>query len=158
MSRTKGARDRVKRRPRSDRKHRYVKRNGKMVRYVPKRKRGDPIKLIWWQVCPMSPEGYARFSRDTRAYMRRTVFKYVMRVDAPPERLSTKEEIANFALETVGFAGTFLLKGFSHGKNKWGIKQVTLCHVKIVESQEGLRAVVSNTSRVRRYWFWRETG
>jgi len=154
MSRTKGAKDLKKRRVRSDRKKKYVKRKGKLVPYVPKRKRGDPIKIWWWRRKPMSLDGYKKWSRQIRASVYKKVTEFGVRMDVPPEMISSPEAIEKLALEYL-YEGVWLLMGFSHGRNKFHVKPVKLCKVVIRESGDGMTAKVSETWRLSRYWFWR---
>jgi hypothetical protein len=156
MARTKGARDLKRRKSRRDKKKKYVRHKGKFVPYVSKRGKSDPIKIWWWQVLPMSLDGYKNWNSTFRARLKKIVYKPLIRVDVPADRLSTRESIGDLAIETIGFDGNFLLKGFSHGRNKWHVKNVTLCKIKIVETPEGLKAFVTDTWRLSRYWFWRK--
>lgn len=93
MSRTLGATDRKKRKKRKFYAGKRIKRmfrKGKLVPYKSKRKRGDPIKLYFWSVEKMSKDGYSHWSRHLRPKVRKIVFKPLIRVDVPPERLCTR--------------------------------------------------------------------
>lgn len=154
MGRRIGSKDKKKRKPRSDRKHRYRKKHGKFVPYVPKRQKGDLIKIWYWRVDPMSQDGYFRFSRRIRSYMRKIVFRPLFRIDVDPSEISDSKGIADLSLEAVGYEGEFLFKGFSHGKNRFRVKPVTLARVRIFNTPEGLKCKVKPTFRLTRYWFW----
>lgn len=156
MSRTKGAKDLKKRKPRSDRKHKYVKRKGKLVPYISKRKRGDRIKIWFWEIREMSKEGYLRWNKKIRAKISRRVYKPYLRVDVYPDDISNGNSIAETALQSIGHEGDFLMMGFSHGKNKYRVKPVKLCRVTILSTRSSeLKVVVKDTFRLSRYWFWR---
>jgi hypothetical protein len=154
--RTRGARDLKKRKRRSDRKHKYVRRHGHMVPYRTKRHRGDPIKIYFWKVEPMSKEGYRNWSRDMRPRIKRVVYKPVIRVDVAPERISSKEAIEELSLDVIGYTGNFVMRGFSHGKNKYRVKQCRLCKVDIFNAPDGLKARCYDNFRLSRYWFWQK--
>lgn len=102
----------------------------------------------------MSKEGYHNWAAKYRAKLHKTVYRPLLRVDVPAERLRNKEEIAALAIETIGYPGSFLLKGFSRGKNRFHCKNITLCRIKITEGTEGLRASVESTGKIARYWYW----
>ena len=152
--RIRGAKDLKKRKSRRDKKKKYVKRGTKLIPYVPKRDRNDPIKLWVWERQKMSVSGISHFPKQVRPYMNRVITKFGVRVDVPPERLSNKKEVENLALEIIGYEGIFLIMGFSKGKNKFGIKPVKLCKIVITESSEGLNARMVENFRLFRYWFW----
>lgn len=152
--RTKGARDLRPRKQRSDRKHKYRKKHGKLVRYISKRDRNSPIKAWFWQVKPMSREGFEMWNRRIRARVYKTVFIPYIRLDVPAERLANKDVIEELAIEIIGHEGSFLLKLFSHAKNKFHCTARTVAKIKIVDSPEGLRAHVYESWRLSRYYFW----
>jgi hypothetical protein len=152
--RTKGAIDRKKRKSRRDKKKRYTKHNGKFIPYKSKRNKNDPIKLWFWQRVSMNPESVKHFSRKTRPYMKKIITKFNVRVDVDPQSISNKEKIEQLALDVIGYEGTFLIMGFSKGKNSWGVKPVKLCRVVIKESSEGLKARMTDNYRLFRYFFW----
>lgn len=156
MARTFGAKDKKLRKRRRDRKHKYVKRKGQ---WFPKKirqpSRKTHLKLYFWKIEKMSLDGHKRWAGNLRQYAKKTVYKPVVRVDAPVERLSSVERIGQLALETIGYEGTFIMRGFSHGKTKTHYKQVRLAIIVIKKSAgDEMRAFVSETGRLSRYWFW----
>lgn len=158
---TKGAKDKVKKRKRrSDYKKKHKKYRGKKI-HIPfsKRPKSDikNLKIYFWEQCKMSKSSYKNFSKKTRPYMRKIVYKPYLRVDIPVEDISSKDAISQMALEVIGETGTFIMRGFSKGKNRKGVKQVRLAVIKITEHSEGLRAMVFPTFRLHRYkWFYRD--
>lgn len=155
MARTKGAKDLKKRKSRRDPKKKYMIRKGKFVPYKPKRSRSDPIKIWFWERVPMSKEGYYKWNKKIRPRVKRIVTKFHVRVNVPPNQLSTEEEISQLVLDVIGHSGEFYMMGFSHGKNRFHVKPIKLCKIVIRESREGLTVKISETYRLSRYWFWR---
>lgn len=153
MSRTKGAKDLKKRKHRVDRSKKYVRRKGKLVPYIPKRSKGDPIKIWFWRRKPMSLDGFHKWHKGIRATIYKKVTEFGVRMDVPPSMISSPEAIENLALEYL-YEGEWLMMGFSHGKNKFHVKPVKLCKVVVRPSVEGSTAKVSETWRLSRYWFW----
>ena len=163
MSRTYGARDLRKRKKRSDagksrktyagksvkKKRRYKG----FVRYVSERRRDAPIKLWAWEERPMNKDSYRNFSAKTRPFMRKIVYKPTLRIDVDPYSISTKELVEKLCLDHL-WDGTWLLFGFSHGKNKYRVKPVKLCKVRITDHPDGLRARMTRNFRLYRYFFW----
>lgn len=156
MGRLYGSKDLKKRKVRSDRKHKYVKRKGKFVPYRSKRDRSDPIKIWFWKCEPMSIEGYYKWARKFRAKVVKKVYKFGIRVDVFATRLSDPKSIKALVIDVLGYEGEWLLMGFSHGKNKFHVKPVKLCRIKILKTPTGLKAFVSETWRLSRYWFWKK--
>jgi len=127
---------------------------GVLKPYKPRRQRGDPIKLYFWEKRPMSKAGYRNWSRKLRPYAKRMVYHPLIRIDVDPSRISTVEEVKNLTLEVIGYEGTFIMRGFSNAKTKTHVKQVRLAVIKIVNFSGGLKAFVSEYSRLSRYWFF----
>lgn len=160
MSRTRGAKDLKKRKQRKLYAGKLIKRRrkkeGKFVPYKSKRKRDDPIKLYILGESPMSKDGYRKFPKRIRSYMRKTVYGKGgdrIRIDVDPYQISNKELIEQLCLNHL-WEGVWLIFGFGHGKNKRGVKPVLLCKVKITEHPDGLRAKLIENRRIWRYWFW----
>ncbi len=154
--RTFGAKDKKKRKQRKIYRGKLIKRrkkSGKFVPYVSKRSRDSPIKLFIWEEKPMSKLAYKNFSRKTRHFMRKIVFCPVMRIDVDPYQISTKELVEQLCLDHL-WEGLWLVKGFSKGKNRYGVKNVTLCKVKISSHPEGLKATMVENRRLHRYWYY----
>lgn len=155
ISRKRGSKDRKKRKRRSDRK-RWI--TPPYYKPFPKVEKGHKtaLKLWIWEVRPMTREGRLRWDRKLRVRLHPMTYHPLFRVDSPVERINSIEAIKEFALEVIGYDGVFLIKGFSHGKNKRHIKNVTLARVKIKQMADGLMAFVDKTQRLSRYWFWRK--
>lgn len=114
------------------------------------------IKLWMWRQEPMSLDGWRHWNRGIRTKIRRVIYKFDIRIDAPVERLSTKENIEQFVLETIGYEGIFLFMGGSGSlRSKKGFKWVKLFECKITNHPEGLRCRMTRNFRLFRYWFWR---
>lgn len=128
---------------------------GKLIPYVPKRNRGDPIKIWFWIVLPMSREGYHNWNRKIRGNIKPTIYKPFRRVDVPPSVLSTAESIEEMAIDVIGHEGTFLIKTFCKGKNKFGVTNREIARVRIIDTEYGLKAKMYAGKRIFRYWFWR---
>jgi len=157
LARTLGARDIGKRKVRKDKKHKYKRnRAGNLVPYIPKRKKGDPVRVWFFQMKPMSIEGYKNFARKIQPHVRRIVFRPVGHpLSVDPSALSTPEAIEQTAIDIIGFEGSFQLRMPSHSKNSFHVSYRKKAIVKIVNSEEGLKAFSSEYSNMSRYWFWR---
>jgi len=156
MSRTLGAKDKKPRKKRKTYAGKPIKKRRKykdFVRYVSVRKRDAPIKLWFWEERQMNKDSYRNFSKKTRPFMRKIVYKPTLRLDISPEDISTKELIEQVCLDHL-WTGTWLIMGFSRGKNRFHCKPVKLCKVRITESPSGLKAKMVNNFRLWRYWFW----
>jgi len=158
MSRTKGARDKKKRKQRKFYAGKPIKkkrkRHGRLVPYISKRDRRGKVKIWWWEVRKMSLSGFRNWSRSTRMYAKRIVYKPLIRADVFPYELSNKESIGQLAIDHLGYEGTFLLKMFCHAKNRYGCTNRKVAVVKIRDTPEGLKAFVSDTWKISIYWFW----
>lgn len=158
MARTFGARDLKKRKSRKDRKHKYRKKEGRMVLYVPKRQKGDPVRVWFWQRVPMSYDGYMRFPRHLRAHVKKEVCVFVGKPKSVnPVQISTKEAVGEYAIETIGYPGDFLLMMPTHRKNQHRVSYCKKARVLITEAEFGLVARVTENSNLSRYWFWRHS-
>ena len=163
MVRTIGASDLKPRKKRSDkgkRRKKYARKPtkkkrkvGNFVKYVSKRNKDDPIKIWFWEQLPMNKDSYKNFSKETRPYMKKIVYKPTLRIDVDPYQISNKELVEQLCLEHL-WEGVWLMMGFSYGRNKRGIKPVKLCKVKITNHPEGLKAKMMDNYRLFRYWFW----
>ena len=154
MARTKGAKDKKKRKHRRIKKKKYMIRKGKFVPYVSKRQRGDPIKIWFWKREKMSIEGYRRWSKNLRAKAYKKITKFGVRIDVPPEMLSNDENIKQLANEFL-YEGEWLLMGFSHGRTKTHVKPVMLCRIFVRDSKDGYNIRITDKRRLSRYWFWK---
>lgn len=154
--RKKGSKDLKKRRTRKDKKYKYRKKSGKFQPYFSKREKGDPVKIWFWEVKPMSKEGIRRFPRHLQPTLHKKIYEKSIRVDVIPKRLSTKREIEILALEVLGYEGMFYLMMFCKRKNQFGVSPVKVCSLKISNSLNGLKAKFLENFRLYRYWFWME--
>lgn len=167
MPRTIGSKDRInKRKTRKDKgkkRKKYDgkpvkkkrKRHGRFVPYVPISEKRGVIKLWFWEKLQMSPEGYRRFSKETRQYMKPIIFKWRHRIDVPTSMISNKQDMENFCIYQAGlWDGTWYIMGFSHGKNKRGVKPVKLCEMYISNHPSGLKARMTRNFRLFRYSWW----
>lgn len=156
MVKTKGAKDLKKRRPRSDRKHKYRKRNGKMVPYIPKRNKSDAIKIWFFEKKPMSFDGYKRWSKKLRPKIKKIVFYPVGKpILVQPSDLSSVEKIEELAIEFIQYPGSFQLRMPTHAKNTHHVSFKKKADINITESEEGLRAKLLNYYNLSRYWFFK---
>ena len=131
------------------------KKHGRFVPYESLRKKGDPIKLRIYQELPMSKEGYMKWNKKLRKKIRKIVYKSIMRVDVLPINISTKEKVESFC-ENILWDGVFIIKGYSHGTNKFRVKEVPLAKVKIRDTPNGLVANMIFNYRLYRYkWFYK---
>ena len=153
--RVKGARDKKKRKTRSDKKRKYRKKYGKLVLYVPKRKRGDSISVWFWERKPMSFDGYKRWNKKLRLKIKKVITKFVDKpILVDPYDLSSVEKIEELAVEVIQYPGMFLLMMPTHSKNTHHVSYKKKAVIKIVETEEGLRAKLLDYFNLSRYWFF----
>ena len=171
MVKTKGSKDKIRnRKTRTDKgkkREKYAgkktnprrKVNGKFVPYISKRKRGDLIKVWFWDVKKMRPESLMNFSKSSRRKMHRYVYgRNRVRIDVLPENLSTKERISELCLEYL-WEGEWLLKLWSHARNKYKCTARAFARIVITDHPEGLKCrIIPNYKRrsLKRMFFWRE--
>ena len=164
---TLGSRDRRKRRTRSDKgkrrkyyrgkKVRRRRKVGDFVRYVSTRKKDSPIKLWFIEICPMNKDSYFNFSKETRRFMRRVVYRPRLRIDVYPDEINCREAVEDLCVEHL-WTGNWLCRGFSKGKNSYEVKPVPLFEFKIIDHPEGIRCRMTRNIRLFRYWFWKKNG
>jgi len=168
MSRTIGAKDKFRRKPRSDRnKHRKIyagkptkpkrKTNGKLVPYRTKRKRDAPIKVWFQEVRPISPEGYRKIPKRWRRIHDKKVKVWIgkpQKVD--PQEISNAEQVGDIAIRILQYPGLFNLTMPTHSKNSWRVSYKKKAIVRITEGEEGLNAKVYDYSKLKHYWFFKE--
>jgi len=160
--RTFGAVDKKKRKTRSDKKRKYRKKNGIMQPYVSKRKRGDPIAVMFFEKKPMSYDGYKRWNNKIRPKIRKIIFDPVQvteeekpyRLLVNPEDMSNVEKIEQLAIDVIQYPGAFQLRMPTHSKNTHHVSFKKKADIKIIETEEGLKAKLSNFFNLSRYWFW----
>jgi hypothetical protein len=161
MTRRLGAVDRRPRRGRSDRGKRRKKYAGKpvkgkrQIKYERRIGNKSQIKVWIWERLPMSYDGRKRWHQNVRhnIYPEITKTRSVHIVET--SEFDTKQKVEQF-MEVNYWAGTFIIMGFSHAKNKRRCKPVPICRIVIKETNDGLRARMVRNIRLHRYWFWRK--
>ena len=142
----------------------YKKRKVKAKSYS-KRRKGNKhlLKLFIWIEEPMSKDGFNQFSSETKKYMRRIVFKPLLRIDAPVTEINTKKAIGEFIKEIVGYEGVFIIRSMSHGKTKTGFKWVRFAKVTLKEVNDEIIVMYVDLNdkrginRAIRYkWFFKD--
>lgn len=132
------------------------------VRYIPKRRRDDAIKLEFWSVEKMSSESLMHFSQASRRKMHRYIYhKNSLRIDVNPSEISTKEKIEELALSYLWAIpdGYWLIMFRSHAKNQHHNSPKAFGTVKITDHKEGMKAkVVPHYKKrsLKRMFFWRD--
>lgn len=161
MSRIKGAIDKKPRKKRTHYQGKPIKKTRKsngFVRYVSTRKRDDPIKLWFWEILPMNKDSYRNFSKQTRKYMHRKVYIPRLRIDVDSYQISNKELVGQLCIDHL-WAGHWLLKMFSHAKNKFHSTNRGVAEIIITDAPSGFRVKVIPSFGARglyRYWFWND--
>jgi hypothetical protein len=169
MARTIGAKDLRKRTHRSDRgsKRKFYngkptkrrKRNlqGNFIPYKSKRGRYDPISIWFQEKKKMSYEGYRKWNPKLRKKLDKTVKPFVGKpVKVNPSSISTPEKIGEVAIQIIGYPGLFNFMMPSASKSSFRVSYKKKAVIKIVETEEGLHARVSNYSMMKHYWFFRK--
>ena len=141
---------------RSDKKYKYRKKQGKMLPYYSKRNKNDPIKLWIWEEMPMDADSIKRIPVGLRSTARKVKFMHRMRIDVPPERISSRKLIESLMEEVVGRSGSFYIMTFCHRKNKFRVSPVKACSVQIFETDQGIKARFGKDWRMFRYWFFKD--
>jgi hypothetical protein len=153
--RTKFAKDKKKRKTRSDKIHKH-RRNGNLIKYVSNRHRDDPVKVWFWQKLPMSRDGYMRFPAHLRMSVTKNVYKFVGKpILVDPNVLSSKDAIADLAVSVIRYPGTFLLMMCGHAQNTHHTSYRKKAIIRIDENEEGLRGKVLWQSMYH-YWFYKD--
>lgn len=157
MGRLPGSKDKKKRKRRKDAKHKRNK-HGKLIKYKSKRGPDDPIKLFFWEIRDMKRSSLMNWGKRLRSRVSKRVFIPFKRVDVDPVDISTRENIKELALNVIGEEGTFRMRGFGHGKNTWGVKQVRLVDIYIKEKDGQLEVRLDDCWRLKRKykWLWRD--
>jgi len=155
--RKKGDKDlKKKRKVRSDKKYKYRKKHGKMQPYISTRQRNDPVKIWFWEIVRKDKDSMKKIPKKFRPTIHRFNYVPFLRCDVLSERLSTRKEIEKLTEEVIGVPGTFLIKMFTHKKNKFHCSPTKVCSVKIMETKDGVKAVFLENFKLFRYWFWAE--
>lgn len=153
MSRTIGAIDRSRRKTRSD------KGSGKKKRtnYNRLRRLGnkDSIKIWIAEVRPMNYEAYLRWDRNVRHKIKHEVYIPLRgTIQVPTNEINTKDKFVHFIVNVLLREGDFLVRSFSHGKNKYHVKPVKLCRILIKSNEYGLYGRMTADYRLFRYRWW----
>jgi hypothetical protein len=171
MVKTVGSTDRKNRKRRSDKgKRRKIYRGkkvrhkrrykGRLIKYVSKRKEGDPIKLYFWSIDKMSLNGLHHFNRKVRNHVRRVVYgKNRLRVDVVPEDINNRYNLERFC-EDILWQGNFLILMWTHRRNKFHCSPRAVASVSIKETSEGLKARVIPSYKNRsigRFSWWHKS-
>ena len=130
---------------------------GRLVLYKPKRKKTDPLRVWFFEKTPMSSDGYRRWSRNLRPHIRKEVWRNVDHpISVDPMNLSSIQLIEQLAIEVIAFPGLFQMRMPTHRKNRYHVSFCQKANIKIVETEEGLKARVSNYQNLKRYWFFKK--
>lgn len=153
MSRTFNARDLKRRHQRSD------KGSGKKRRtnYNRLKRLGnkDSIKIWIAEIRPMNYDAYLRFHRNIRHKIRPEVYIPLRgSIQVPTNEINTKEKFVDFIVNILLREGDFLIRSFSHGKNKYHVKPVKLCRILIKSNEYGLYGRMTADYRLFRYRWW----
>lgn len=143
------------------RKYRYKKKidpqgKARFYRYVSKRKKDDPVKIIFYRKEPMSKDGYNNWARTLRPTLSKFVYRSHLRVDVDFHSLSTVDNIRALVLELIGHEGEFHMRSWGWAKTKTHVKFITLCKFTIFKVDDGLDAKVFDYGRISKYWYWAE--
>ena len=157
MARTFGAKDSYKRKRKRLFKNRYRRKHGRLVPYVSKRKRDAPLRLWFWNRVRLDKDAYLRFPRKCRAYMKFKTEFVGRPISVYPDQISTPEKIEQLAVDTIQFTGNFILLMPSHSVNSFHVSYKKKANIKIVETEEGLKAKCFNYSKLSHYWFFRNS-
>ena len=161
MMRNKGDRDLKPRKTRSDKGKKRKK--GKNYKPFPKTPKGHKthLKVCIIQHKPMTAEGYRQFSKKTRIHMNKPTMHYIDKATVDVNDIDTKEKVGQLVAGWMGVEGIFRLCGWSHGKTKYRVKQITLAKVTLREIGGNIEPISielsdsKNISRLPRYWFWK---
>ena len=129
--------------------------NGNMVLYVSKRGRDDPLHVQFVQMFPMTLDGFHNFPKNLRSKIKRVVHKGTPTIYVNPSQLSTIENIEQLSIDALQCEGSWQLRMPTKRKNKGGVSMCKKAVVKITDTEEGLRANVSEYHNLSRYWFFK---
>lgn len=148
MSRTRGARDLKKRKTRKD-KGKGKKKYKKYIKIMGKK---DSIKLWIWECISMSREGYLRWNRNIRHRIKPEIKKPLRgTIIVPVSEINTRYKFVDFVTNLLLREGDFLVMGFSRAKNKYRVKPVKLCRIRIKCNEYGVSGIMLNDYRLFRY-------
>ena len=156
MTRTLGAKDKKKRTHYAGKLIKKKKRySPDFVPYNSTRHRGERLHVQIVQRVPMSQEGFRNWNKKIRPKVKRVVFKAFPALRVPPEDLSNEEGIGNVVLDDRQGEGVFDLRMQSSSKSKKHVSYRTKAIVRIIDTEEGLKAKVIQCWKINKYFFWR---
>ena len=123
MGRTKGSKDKKKREfyRGIPVKPKRLK-NGRMVVYESERKRGDPIKIWFFQKKKMSYDGYLRFNPKVRKYLHLFVYPPIDKpILVEPSQISSPKAIEQTAINFIQMNGVYQMRMPSHSRNSFRV-------------------------------------
>jgi len=131
----------------------------KKFKYKSQREPGDPIKIWYRELIPISKESMMLFSKKTRPFMKRIAHHPSIRIDLDQSRICNKEVVEDTTLEIMGYPGTFQMLGFGHNKNKFHVSPFKLCQLEITENENGeCKCRMTKNFRLWRYSWWEGGG
>jgi hypothetical protein len=161
--RTIGAKDRKQRKKRSDKGKRRPKYRGKktktrrQVKFDKRKGSKTHIKLWWWKREKMSLEGRRKWNKNIRGSVHPYITRFGIVVWTPVADITTREDIEEWALATIGLEGNFIVMGISASlRSRYRRKWVKMFQVVIRDSPDGLRAKFVRSFRLHRYWFFKD--
>ena len=105
----------------------------------------------------MSKQGYKKWSPKARKTLDKTVKIFIGKpVKVNPSSISTPEKIGEVAIQILGDTGLFNFMMPSASKSSFRVSYKKKAVIKIIETEEGLHARVSNYSQMKHYWFFRK--
>ena len=114
------------------------------------------IKIWVWELKQMSRDGYLRINKKSRnKFAQNPIWKPLQVHLVAVEDINTRAKIEEF-FEMNYWDGTFVLKGFSNGRNKYRCKAIRKAKVLVKERDGGLHAKMIHDYGLYRYWFWRK--
>lgn len=129
--------------------------NGQLIPYKSKRGNNDPVSIWYQEVKPMSREGYNKWNPKIRGHIDKTIKPFVGRpVKVNPEDISNSDKIADMSMRILQYPGTFNFMMPSASKSSKRVSYKKKAVVKIMETEDGLHARVSNYGKMRHYWFF----
>lgn len=132
-----------------------VKRKGRMIPYKSIKRRGDNVKIWFWEIKKMTKSGRMMWNKDIRPYIRPVTYHFGVQAEVKPEDISSKEAVEQTSLDLIGHTGNFYMMMFGHKKNIFHSSPQKVCQINITESEEGLRANMIQNFKLWRYYFWK---
>ena len=162
MTRTIGAKDKQKRKRRSDIGKLHKTFRGRPAQHKPKKRYNrvignkDSIWLRAYYRVPMSKDGYRNWNYKVRHKIYKEVTNMKMSPtfrNVPLNEVNSKSKFEDFFARNL-WQGKFVIMGGSHGKTKSHFKPVSIATIIIKETPEGNVARIIKSTRLHRYrWF-----